>query len=148
MEVIMDRINQRFQDELALKRFDMAAIEGEQDWIYKGRFAYRDLHIIDFAVSLTKNETKSFGQIVFNNIAYCRQTDSRLEWLDLINRLNQEQTIFYSVCLSEDNSVFMRYVTEVSDDLPNFVNILIQGPTLVSNLLKEIEDHFGTFLVL
>lgn len=145
----MDRINQAWHDLLVQKSFTMTVIEEVDQTIYKGRFALTDVHLIDFAVSLSKSETKSLGQIVFHKVAYAKGKEERTEWLDALNQLNQHQAIYYYFVLGDDDYVFMRHMTEVTlESLEEFFNILLQGPTLIKNLIPPIEDRFGPFVVL
>lgn len=145
----MDQINQAWHDLLVQKSFTMTVIEEVDQTIYKGRFALTDVHLIDFAVSLSKSETKSLGQIVFHKVAYAKGKEERSEWLDALNQLNQHQAIYYYFVLGDDDYVFMRHMTEVTlESLEEFFNILLQGPTLIKNLIPPIEDRFGPFVVL
>lgn len=144
----MDAINQAFQEFLDHKDFKMIMTEQEDQWIYQGKFQYSDVHYVDFAVSITKSNTKSLGQIVFNKIGYQRNVKEHVDWLSYINKLNDEKAVYYYFVLGDDNYIYMRYVTELTTDVSTFFNILIQGPSLIGNLLPEIEDKFGSFVVL
>lgn len=142
----MDAINQSFQTITAAKKFPMKAIEEADKWVYKGKLALNDAHVVNFAVSITKGEKRAVAQIVYQDIAYSRSSDSRLEWLELINDLNREMGVYYYFCMDEEDTLFMRYISEVTTDFEAFFNILIQGPSLIQHTLPKIEKKFGTFV--
>lgn len=146
----MDKLNQLWQDLLITKKFTMSVATQSDQLVYRGRFALTNCHTIDFAVSLSKSDTKSLGQIVFHKIAYSKKTDKDTnELLSYLNQLNQHQSIYYYFVLGDDGYVFMRHMTEVTPaTMEGFFNILLQGPTLIKNLMPEIEERFGPFVIL
>lgn len=145
----MDQINQAWQELLIERGFAMTVAEESDHFLYQGKFALTDVHLIDFAVSLSKSDSKSLGQIVFHKVAYAKGKEERSSWLDYLNQVNQHQSIYYYFVLGDDDYVFMRYMTEVTlHNLQEFFNILLQGPTLIKNLMPLMEDHFGPFIVL
>ncbi|MCU9533790.1 hypothetical protein [Streptococcus sp. CSL10205-OR2] len=144
----MDKINERFQNLLKEKSFPMKVIEESDAFIYKGRFSITDVHTIDFAVSLSKGDNRSVAQVVFQNIAYCKNKEEENKWLSFLNQLNREQGIYYYFSMDENQRVFMRYVCEISQDLENLFNVLVQGPYLIKTIMPQIESEFGPFIVL
>ncbi|MDO4432260.1 MAG: hypothetical protein Q4B80_02960 [Aerococcaceae bacterium] len=143
----MDRINEAFQEILSSRGFPMKTEAKERHYEYKSRFELEETHYISIHVMLTKGEESSVGQIVFEDIAYCRNNAERAAWLEVINELNNSDGVYYYFCLSEDNRVFMRYVTEVTQNIESYFNILLQGPYLIQRIMPKLEEKFGPFVV-
>lgn len=141
-------MNQCFQELLATKHFDMRATEKEQEWVYQGKLALNDLHTVSFSVSLSKGDNYSIGQIVYQNIAYIRDGDSRRTWYQLVNELNSSHGLFYHFYLDDEERLLARYRTEVSSDLDYFYHIFVQGTALLQQVVPLLEQVFGKFVVL
>lgn len=145
----MDAINARFCQHLEEKQFSLRFQDQSDQCVYRGKFALSQYYLIDFAVSLSKSETKSLGQIVFHKIAYDKDREARREWLDYLNAINQHQAVYYTFMIDDNDYVFMRYMTEVTPDtVATFLNILIQGPTILKALIADMEEHFGPFVIM
>ena len=68
----MDRINEKFQQFLSGKNFVLKKQETDHSWIYQGKLQITEFHMVDFAIQLDKEDKEAIYQIVFTNIAYCR----------------------------------------------------------------------------
>lgn len=143
----MDKINLHFQELLNSKGFPMKITEDQDAFLYKGSFQLEETHFVNINVQVTKGKERAVGQIVFENVAYCHKPQERFAWLEMINELNCESGVYYYFCLGKDNRVFMRYVTELADNLDPFFNILIQGPYLIKRVIEKLEKRFGAFVV-
>ncbi|MCU9533648.1 hypothetical protein [Streptococcus sp. CSL10205-OR2] len=140
----MDKVNESFQRTLAKKQFFLKIIEKPSEWHYKGKFAVSEKHMIDFGVSITKGQSKGIGQIIYQNLAYCPDKESRLAWLEFINDLNRQLGIYYYFCLDEDGYVYMRHFRDVTTELEDFFNTIIQAPNLIRKVLVMFEERFGS----
>ncbi|MBJ8325285.1 hypothetical protein [Streptococcus pacificus] len=140
----MDKVNESFQRTLAKKQFFLKIVEKPSEWHYKGKFSVSEKHLIDFGISITKGQSKGIGQIIYQNIAYCSDKDSRLEWLEFINNLNRQLGIYYYFCLEDNGYVYMRHIRDVTTELEDFFNTIIQAPSLIRKVLVMFEERFGS----
>lgn len=144
----MDKINLKFQKLLEERNFRMKSQELEDEWIYQGKFSIKDLHMIGMSISISKGETYSIAQVIYQKIGYIKDDRQRGEWLEYLNALNLKYGIYYYFCLDEDGYLMARYVTQVSHDLENLFQIIIQGPSLLCQIMPELEKRFGAFVIL
>ena len=73
----MDAMNRNFQLLLENKNFPMQIVEEDEQFIYKGRLSVTEDYVVDFAVSLLKSDDHTPGQIIFNNVAYMNDGETR-----------------------------------------------------------------------
>ena len=145
---MIDKINQGFQQLLEEKNFRMKAQELEDEWIYQGKLSLKELHLIGLSVSISKGESYSIAQVIYQKIGYIKDDGQRGEWMEYLNELNLKHGIYYYFCLDEEGYLMARYVTQITHDLENLFQIIVQGTKLLSQVMPELEKRFGTFIVL
>lgn len=137
----MSDLNQLFQEMLEARGFPLKIKEEEDAFIYKGRVLIFEEHQVDFALSISKGDSECIAQIVFNQLAYLPDRAERSLWLDGLNLLNLQHGLYYYFALDDDNRVFARYVTRVSQDLENLFFILSKGGYIVERSLTFLTNH-------
>ena len=131
----MNKLNERFQALLVEKNFPMKISKTEESYIYQGKLQVESGRLIEFAISLSKNDEYPVGQIIFNRIAVVPQNADRLVWLECLNKLNSGMGLYYYFVLGEDDRVFARYVAEVDQDVEQFFGVLGKGSRIIRNAL-------------
>lgn len=151
----MDRINEKFQQFLSGKNFVLKKQETDYSWIYQGKLQITEFHMVDFAIQLDdfaiqldKEDKEAIYQIVFTNIAYCRNLKEYSEWVTLINELNVEQAGSYYFCIDNDGKVFLRHIGIVKDDLEQLFRILTSAGEVIRQASQKIEHQFGVTVIL
>lgn len=121
--------------------------EGEQNdaWVFKGRLAVSDHHMVDFAVLLSKQEPSTY-QVVFNNVAYCKDYNQQATYLEHINQFNAQQGVYYYLALDTDGRIFARHVHLVQYDVEYCVQILLTGVNVVRQAVSYFTKTFGEFV--
>ena len=135
----MDAMNRDFQRLLESKNFPMQIVEEEEQFIYKGRLSIKEDYIVDFAVSLLKADEHTPGQIIFNNVTYMAEGETREQWLEWINTLNLHHGLYYYFALEQDGRLFARYVTEVFH-VEDFFNVLSKGAHVMRHVLSILSE--------
>ncbi|KXU02189.1 hypothetical protein HMPREF2542_06385 [Streptococcus sp. HMSC034B05] len=144
----MDQINEKFQQFLSGKNFVLKKQETDQSWIYQGKLQINEFHMVDFAIQLDKEDKEAIYQIVFTNIAYCRNLEERSKWESLVNELNVEQAGSYYFCIDNDGKVFLRHIGIVKDDLEQLFRILTSAGEVIRQASQKIEHQFGVTVIL
>ena len=144
----MDQINDKFQQFLSEKNFVLKKQETDQSWIYQGKLQINEFHMVDFAIQLDKEDKEAIYQIVFTNIAYCRNLEERSKWESLVNELNVEQAGSYYFCIDNDGKVFLRHIGIVKDDLEQLFRILTSAGEVIRQASQKIEHQFGVTVIL
>lgn len=147
-EVNVDQINDKFQQFLSEKNFVLKKQETDQSWIYQGKLQINEFHMVDFAIQLDKEDKEAIYQIVFTNIAYCRNLEERSKWESLVNELNVEQAGSYYFCIDNDGKVFLRHIGIVKDDLEQLFRILTSAGEVIRQASQKIEHQFGVTVIL
>lgn len=147
-EVNVDQINEKFQQFLSGKNFVLKKQETDQSWIYQGKLQINEFHMVDFAIQLDKEDKEAIYQIVFTNIAYCRNLEERSKWESLVNELNVEQAGSYYFCIDNDGKVFLRHIGIVKDDLEQLFRILTSAGEVIRQASQKIEHQFGVTVIL
>lgn len=147
-EVNVDQINEKFQQFLSEKNFVLKKQETDQSWIYQGKLQINEFHMVDFAIQLDKEDKEAIYQIVFTNIAYCRNLEERSKWESLVNELNVEQAGSYYFCIDNDGKVFLRHIGIVKDDLEQLFRILTSAGEVIRQASQKIEHQFGVTVIL
>ena len=147
-EVNVDQINDKFQQFLSEKNFVLKKQETDQSWIYQGKLQINEFHMVDFAIQLDKEDKEAIYQIVFTNIAYCRNLEERSKWESLVNELNVEQAGSYYFCIDNDGKVFLRHIGIVKDDLEQLFRILNSAGEVIRQASQKIEHQFGVTVIL
>lgn len=147
-EVNVDQINEKFQQFLSGKNFVLKKQETDQSWIYQGKLQINEFHMVDFAIQLDKEDKETIYQIVFTNIAYCRNLEERSKWESLVNELNVEQAGSYYFCIDNDGKVFLRHIGIVKDDLEQLFRILTSAGEVIRQASQKIEHQFGVTVIL
>lgn len=135
----MDAMNRDFQRLLESKNFPMQIVEEEEQFIYKGRLSIKEDYIVDFAVSLLKADEHTPGQIIFNNVTYMAEGETREQWLEWINTFNLHHGLYYYFALERDGRLFARYVTEVFH-VEDFFNVLSKGARVMRHVLSILSE--------
>ena len=148
MKLNMDQINEKFQQFLSGKNFVLKKQETDQSWIYQGKLQINEFHMVDFAIQLDKEDKEAIYQIVFTNIAYCRNLEERSKWESLVNELNVEQAGSYYFCIDNDGKVFLRHIGIVKDDLEQLFRILTSAGEVIRQASQKIEHQFGVTVIL
>lgn len=148
MKLNMDQINEKFQQFLSGKNFVLKKQETDQSWIYQGKLQINEFHMVDFAIQLDKEDKEAIYQIVFTNIAYCRNLKEYSEWVTLINELNVEQAGSYYFCLDSEGKVFLRHIGIVKNDLEQLFRILTSAGEVIRQASQKIEHQFGVTVIL
>lgn len=144
----MDKVNEKFQKFLTEKQFALKQQEIERCWIYQGKLRLSEFHVVDFAIQLDKEEQQAIYQIVYTNIAYCRNMEERSKWETLINELNLYHAGSYYFCIDPDGKVFLRHVGIVKEDFEELFRILTSAGGVIRQVLPKIEDQFGVTVVI
>ncbi|WP_368396818.1 hypothetical protein [Streptococcus oralis] len=144
----MDQINDKFQQFLSEKNFVLKKQETDQSWIYQGKLQINEFHVVDFAIQLDKEDKEAIYQIVFTNIAYCRNLEERSKWESLVNELNVGQSGSYYFCIDNDGKVFLRHIGIVKDDLEQLFRILTSAGEVIRQASQKIEHQFGVTVIL
>ncbi len=147
-EVNVDQINDKFQQFLSEKNFVLKKQETDQSWIYQGKLQINEFHVVDFAIQLDKEDKEAIYQIVFTNIAYCRNLEERSKWESLVNELNVGQAGSYYFCIDNDGKVFLRHIGIVKDDLEQLFRILTSAGEVIRQASQKIEHQFGVTVIL
>lgn len=147
-EVNVDQINDKFQQFLSEKNFVLKKQETDQSWIYQGKLQINEFHMVDFAIQLDKEDKEAIYQIVFTNIAYCRNLEERSKWESLVNELNVEQAGSYYFCIDNDGKVFLRHIGIVKDDLEQLFRILTSAGEVIRQASQKIEHQFCVTVIL
>lgn len=147
-EVNVDQINEKFQRFLDGKKFALKKQETDQSWIYQGKLQINEFHMVDFAIQLDKEDKEAIYQIVFTNIAYCRNLEERSKWESLVNELNVEQAGSYYFCIDNDGKVFLRHISIVKNDLEQLFRILTSAGEVIRQASQKIEHQFGVTVIL
>lgn len=137
----MGRINEAFQRFLEQKNFRLKAIEQETEWVYRGRLQLTEYHIVDFSVTMQKEEESAIYQIVYNNVAFCKRREELAKWLQVINEINQYSAGIYYFCIDENGQVFARHIGRVSQDFDDLYLMIASGGMIISQTVKELEDR-------
>ena len=145
---LIDQINEKFQRFLDGKKFALKKQETDQSWIYQGKLQINEFHMVDFAIQLDKEDKEAIYQIVFTNIAYCRNLEERSKWESLVNELNVEQAGSYYFCIDNDGKVFLRHIGIVKDDLEQLFRILTSAGEVIRQASQKIEHQFGVTVIL
>ena len=148
MKLNMDQINDKFQQFLSGKNFVLKKQETDHSWIYQGKLQITEFHMVDFAIQLDKEDKEAIYQIVFTNIAYCRNLEEYSEWVTLINELNIEQAGSYYFCIDNDGKVFLRHIGIVKNDLEQLFRILTSAGEVIRQASQKIEHQFGVKVIL
>lgn len=144
----MDKVNEKFQKFLTEKQFALKQQEIERCWIYQGKLRLSEFHVVDFAIQLDKEEQQAIYQIVYTNIAYCRNMEERSKWETLINESNLYHAGSYYFCIDPDGKVFLRHVGIVKEDFEELFRILTSAGGVIRQVLPKIEDQFGVTVVI
>ena len=126
----MDAMNRNFQLLLENKNFPMQIVEEDEQFIYKGRLSVTKDYVVDFATP---------GQIIFNNVAYMNDGETREQWLEWINTLNLHHGLYYYFALEQDGRLFARHVTEVFH-VEDFFNVLSKGGHVIRHALSVLNE--------
>lgn len=137
---MVDKINSIFQSILDYDNFPLKMIEEETQWIYQGLLEVNENHQIGFIVSIGKGSEKVVGQIVYNRIASNIIPEKHHKILETINHLNNSKAVYYHFGLSNDKSMYMRHVALLTEDIENFFEVLKIGPSLIADILADIES--------
>ena len=135
----MDAMNRDFQRLLESKNFPMQIVEEEEQFIYKGRLSIKEDYIVDFAVAPLKADDHTTGQIIFNNVTYMAEGETREQWLEWINTFNLHHGLYYYFALEQDGRLFARYVTEVFH-VEDFFNVLSKGAHVMRHVLSILSE--------
>ena len=135
----MDAMNRNFQLLLENKNFPMQIVEEDEQFIFKGRLSVTEDYVVDFAVSLLKSDDHTPGQIIFNNVAYMNDGETREQWLEWINTFNLHHGLYYYFALEQDGRLFARHVTEVFH-VEDFFNVLSKGGHVIRHVLSVLNE--------
>lgn len=142
----MTRIYDTLKEQLHQNGLHMKEEEQNEAWVFKGRLAVSEHHMVDFAVLLSKEEPATY-QVVFNNVAYCKDYNQQATYLGCINEFNAQQGVYYYLALDTDGRIFARHVHLVEQDVSQCVQTLLTGVNFVRQAVAYFNDKFGEFVV-
>lgn len=143
----MSKVNENFLKRLNERGVQMKIEEGEGMAIYRGKLGVNEHHIVDFAVSITNDDENATCQIVFNNVAYCKSFEEKAIWFEILNELNLTQGVYYYFAMDRDGRIFARYITQITSDIDQFIDVFLAGVSIVQQATRHFTDEFGAFVV-
>lgn len=141
----MTRIYEEFKRLLDENGLHMLEEDRGDVWVQKGRIAISTYHMVDFAVMISKEIPATF-QVVFNNVAYCKNYNDLPKYLEHINKFNAQNGVYYYLALDEDGRIFARHIHTVNNDVEQCVQLFLSGVSFVKEATSSFNAAFGEFV--